>query len=317
VSAAWFTTAVRLFDSARGNDRFVKVRAVQKLLSAWQEAWTLSPDTVAAPTVDEATGLPPWAVWADVLAEQRQGQSLPPSPPVPSATRGDDARARLRRREAAARVLARVPPLPLEAGRVDVRRVDGARALVTITLDRVSAAGLLVRLSADVTVTARGKKGGIVVDDDRARAAAPLVAVLERSAALPAPAVAVQLAGASDDVVVERVTRGVIGPASLAGRGTALAPYAGDDGALLVLSFEELHGEVATVSDNDVFATDDLHGLWSALPTELRGLKVFRDARVVATPTAAARVAALATRRGTKTVITTVVDDRNAGGRRS
>lgn len=309
MSAAWFGTAVSLFDAARGNDRFVKVRAVRHLLAAWQEAWRLSPETIAAPAIDEATGLPPWAVWADILAEQRLGATLPPAPQdAVTGVHGSDARGRLRRREAAARLLAGVSPLPLEAGRVDVRRVEGSRACVTLTLDRVSAAGLLVRLSADVTVTVRGGKGGIVVDDDRARAAAPLIAVLERSAALPAPAVAVQLvaSAAAADVVVQRVTRGVIGPASMQGQGTVLRPQAGADGALLALSFEELHDEVAAVSDNDVFATDDLHDLWAALPAELRGLKVFRDSRVVATTTAAVRVAALAKARGTKTVITTV-----------
>ena len=61
VSDVWFSTARRLFDAARGNDRFVKVRAVQKLLQAWQQAWRLSPDTITAPVVDEATGLPTWA----------------------------------------------------------------------------------------------------------------------------------------------------------------------------------------------------------------------------------------------------------------
>ena len=60
--------------------------------------------------------------------------------------------------------------------------------------------------------------------------------------------------------------------------------------------------------DNDIFAGDDLQTLWQALPTELRGLKVFRDARVVATPSAAERVKALAARRGMKTVVTVVPD---------
>jgi hypothetical protein len=74
------------------------------------------------------------------------------------------------------------------------------------------------------------------------------------------------------------------------------------------MSVEELHAEVAENADNDVFAGDDLQTLWQALPTGLRGLKVFRDARVVATPTAAARVRALAARRGMKTVVTVVPD---------
>ena len=85
---------------------------------------------------------------------------------------------------------------------------------------------------------------------------------------------------------------------------------AGDDGGVLLMSFEELHADVADNADNDVFAGDDLQTLWQALPPSLRGLKVFRDARVVATPTAAERVRALAARRGTKTVVTVVPDRR-------
>lgn len=308
----WFDQALRLLEAARGNDRFVKVRAVRQLWSAWQRAWRLSPETVAAPDVDEGTGMPPWAVQAEVLAEQRLGLTLPPSGSGDvvdeAALRGDDARSRLRRREAAARILASASSFQLEAGRVEVRRVEGRRALVTLTLDRIGATGLFVRVGADVSVVVDGAARGIMVDDDRARATAPLIAVLERSAALPAPALAVQLAASGGDVVVERVTRGVVGPMSVRGRGRALGPFAGDDGGVLVLSVEELHADVADNADNDVFAGDDLQTLWQALPTELRGLKVFRDARVVATPSAAERVKALAARRGMKTVVTVVPD---------
>lgn len=309
MSDAWFGAALRLLDAARGNDRFVKVRALRLLWSAWQRAFALSPETVPAPVLDDGTGMPPWATWAEVLAEQRLGAALPPREvPDPTALVGDGAKARLRRREAAARVLAAVPPLPLETGRVDVRRVEGRRALVTLTLDRIGATGLFVRVGADVSVVVDGAARGIMVDDDRARAAAPLIAVLERSAALPAPALAVQLAASGGDVVVERVTRGVVGPLSVAGRGRALGALAGADGGVLAMSVEELHGDVAENADNDVFAGDELQTLWQALPTELRGLKVFRDARVVATAAAAARVRALADRRGMKTVIAVVPD---------
>lgn len=310
MSEAWFAASLRLLDAARGNDRFVRVRALRQLWAAWQRAARVSPETVPAPLVDESTGMPPWSTWAEVLAEQRLGANLPPGDDVGDALAGDGARARLRRREAAARLLAAVPPLPLETGRVEVRRVEGRRALVTLTLDRIGATGLFVRVGADVSVVVDGAARSIMVDDDRARVAAPLVAVLERSAALPAPALAVQLAASGDDVIVERVTRGVVGPLSVAGRGRALQDLAGDDGGVLVMSLEELHAEVADNADNDVFAGDDLQTLWQALPPALRSLKVFRDARVVATPTAAERIRSLAARRGTRTVVTVVPDPR-------
>jgi hypothetical protein len=308
MSEAWFAASLRLLDAARGNDRFIKVRALRHLWSAWQRAVSLSPETVPSPVVDEHTGLPPWSTWAEVMAEQRLGATLPPADIDEAGLVGDGARARLRRREAAARLLAAVPPLPLESGRVEVRRLEGRRAFVTLTLDRIGATGLFVRVGADVSVVVDGAARSIVVEDDRARVTAPLVAVLERSAALPAPALAVQLAASGVDVVVERVTRGVVGPMSVAARGRGLQDLAGADGGVLVMSFEELHAEVAENADNDVFAGDDLQTLWQALPPSLRGLKVFRDARVVATPTAAERVRALAARRGTKTVVTVVPD---------
>lgn len=313
---AWFSTALRLVDAARGNDRFVKVRAVRPLWAAWHDALQRSPESIPPLRLDRRTGLPPWSTWAELSAEQRLGASLVAA----STTRGSattavdaqtatravsDARDRLHRREAAARALASVPALPLEPGRVEVRRVDGARAQVTLLIDRIDASGLLVRVRADVTVDVRRTSGGIAVRDDEAQATAAFVTILERSVGLPAAAIAVQLASSGDDVVVERVSRGVVGPLRAAAMGPALLPLATND-ALLVLSLEELHGESHDVVDNDVFATDELITLWHALPKELRRLTLFRDARVVATAGAGNAVRALSSARKKKTVVTIV-----------
>jgi hypothetical protein len=307
VAVAWFDVALRLLEGARGNDRFVKVRSVPPL------------------RLDPQTGLPPWSTWAELSAEQRAGASLtatshsspdatpltttPTTVRLPAPHNDDltDARARLRRREAAARLLAAAPPLSLEPGRVEVRRILGDRAQVTVVLDRIEAAGLLVRVSADLSVGTHGGHSGrrIAVDDEEARVNAAFLAVLQRSMGLPAPAIAVQLAASDGDVVVERVSRGVVGPLRAAAMGPALLPLATND-ALLVLSLEELHGESHEVVDNDVFATDELITLWQALPKELRRLTLFRDARVVATAGAGNAVRALSSARKKKTVVTVV-----------
>lgn len=314
---SWLHVAARLCNAARGNDRFVGVRPLGRLMSAWAAASTIAPLTTTVPGLDVQTGLPRHSVWTDLMSEHSIGTSLGPSTapePAPladvEAAHRDDARTRLHRRESAARLLAGAPPLTLVEGRVDVRRVDADAVTLALCLDRV-ASGLLVRLSADVVLplrnTARGHSG-IVVDDDRARAAAPLLELLGRSVQLPAPAIAVQLA-ALGDLRLLRLSRGVVGPMSVHGQGAALSMYAGDDGALLALSFEELSvpddGQ-ATIVDNDVFATDDLQPLMGALPASLVHLRAFRDARVVATAPAAARVRDAARRRGRQPVIAEV-----------
>jgi hypothetical protein len=316
MSEGWLHVAARLCSAARGNDRFVGVRPLGRLMSAWAAAQTTSPLTTTVPTLDAQTGLPLHAVWTDLMSEHRIGKSLGPATapaPAPLAdvedARRDDARTRLYRREAAARILAAAPPLTLVEGRVEVRRVDADDVTVALSLDRV-ASGLFVRLSADVVLPlrTRGESSGIVVDDDRARAAAPLLALLGRSVQLPAPAIAVQVA-ALGELRLLRLSRGVVGPMSVHGQGAALSMYAGDDGALLALSFEELSvpddGQ-PTIVDNDVFATGDLKPLMGALPASLAHLRAFRDARVVATAPAAARVRDAAVRRGLQTVIAEV-----------
>lgn len=317
MSEGWLPVAARLCSAARGNDRFVGVRPLGRLMSAWAAAQTTSPLTTTVPTLDAQTGLPLHAVWTDLMSEHRIGKSLgPATAPAPApladveAAHRDDARTRLHRREAAARILAAAPPLTLVEGRVEVRRVDADAVTVALCLDRV-ASGLFVRVSADVVLplrTTSGGSSGIVIDDDRARAAAPLLELLGRSVQLPAPAIAVQLA-ALGDLRLLRLSRGVVGPMSVHGQGAALAMYAGDDGALLALSLEELSvpddGQ-ATIVDNDVFATDDLQPLMGALPASLAHLRAFRDARVVATAPAAVRVRDAARRRGLQTVIAEV-----------
>jgi hypothetical protein len=316
MSEGWLHVAARLCSAARGNDRFVGVRPLGRLMSAWAAAQTTSPLTTTEPILDAQTGLPLHAVWTDLMSEHRIGKSLAPASapgPAPLAdvedARRDDARTRLYRREAAARILAAAPPLTLVEGRVEVRRVDADDVTVALCLDRV-ASGLFVRLSADVVLPlrTRGESSGIVVDDDRARAAAPLLELLGRSVQLPAPAIAVQLA-ALGELRLLRLSRGVVGPMSVRGQGAALSMYAGDDGALLALSFEELSvpdDGHATIVDNDVFATGDLQPLMGALPASLAHLRAFRDARVVATAPAAARVRDAAVRRGLQTVIAEV-----------
>ena len=316
MSEGWLHVAARLCSAARGNDRFVGVRPLGRLMSAWAAAQTTSPLTTTVPTLDAQTGLPLHAVWTDLMSEHRIGKSLGPATapaPAPLAdvedARRDDARTRLHRREAAARILAAAPPLTLVEGRVEVRRVDADAVTVALCLDRV-ASGLFVRLSADVVLPlhTRGESSGIVVDDDRARAAAPLLALLGRSVQLPAPAIAVQVA-ALGELRLLRLSRGVVGPMSVHGQGAALSMYAGDDGALLALSFEELSvpddGQ-PTIVDNDVFATGDLKPLMGALPASLALLRASRDARVVATAPAAAGVREAAVRRGLQTVIAEV-----------
>jgi len=309
VDDAWLDVVARLFLAARGNDRFVKVRPIGRLLAAWRDARRASPESIPRPHVDAATGLVPWTTWSPVLAEAELGTQIA-APPSDEELVGDGPRARLKRRERAAHALAnasvsRAQPLGLEDGRVDVRSIAKDSAALTLCVDRVTASGLIVRLSADVTL-AVSAGAGIVVDDDRAKATAPVMERLGRSVQLPAPAVAVQLA-ALGGVRVTRVTRGVIGPCRAQNVGALLAPYATNaTDACLVLSFEELALDVAAHNDNDAFATDDLSALMRALPGELSALRAFRDARVITTPAAAATVRSLAARRGTKTVITEV-----------
>ncbi len=315
--AAWLAQAARLFLAARGNDRFVKVRPIGRLLQAWHAARAIAPDTIAAPDIDVDTGLPPWTVWSTLLAEHDIGTELGGAAPSAEVIVGDDARSRLKRREAGARTLATAKALDLEEGRVDVRSLlqdvtfvypvldVKNSALLTMTLDRVTSSGLFVRLSADVGVPVKGSTGGntgIVIDDDRAELNDALIERLSRSIHLPAPAAAVQLA-ALKGVTVVRLTRGVIGPCHIDGRGKALSAIA-DGGAMLVMSFEELAHDVKGHSDNDVFAVDDLEKIMRALPEDLRALRAFRDSRVIATAEVAERVRALAAQRNKQTVVT-------------
>jgi hypothetical protein len=319
VDDAWLGRFARALAAARGNDRFVSLRALAGLATAWAEARALSPRSVPAPVVDPRSGMPPWSVWAAVLAEAAVGRGLAPATTTATTTTAttattagarddDDPRARLRRREDAARRLARVPALPLVDATTAVRRVEGAHVTLTFVLDRVDGSGLFVRIAADLRVAARARDG-VIVDDDRVRVAEPLVAALSRASHLPAPAVLVALAGLRDQVdglVVERLTRGVVGP--FGAPGAALAAVAEDPArdACLVLAHEELAPSLSATVDNDVFADDDLGALVARLPPALGPLRAFRDARVVASAAVAARVAARARARGTKTTVTTL-----------
>ncbi len=311
VTDAWLGAYAAAFAAARGNDRFVKVRAVAQLLAAWQKARAISPDTVAVPRVDDDTGMVPWAVLADVISEADMGRSLGPAQSSSSSSsfasaapaEAGSARERLRRREDAARALGAHPPLPLVDGAVVLRRHVGERAEVLLTLDRVTASGLLVRLSAELSLAR--DQSALVVSGDVVSATSGLLSTLERAAQLPAPAVAVQLAGHAD-VELLRLTRGVIGPARVLGRGARFADIAGDDDVLLVMGFEELGADIATVADNDVFADDDLGALMRALPERLKDLGAFRDARIYASACAAARINAVAAGSGKKPVISAV-----------
>ncbi len=308
VTDAWLGAYAAAFAAARGNDRFVKVRAVAQLLAAWQKARAISPDTVAVPRVDDDTGMVPWAVLADVISEADMGRSLGPAQSSSSfasaaPAEAGSARERLRRREDAARALGAHPPLPLVDGAVVLRRHVGERAEVLLTLDRVTASGLLVRLSAELSLAR--DQSALVVSGDVVSATSGLLSTLERAAQLPAPAVAVQLAGHAD-VELLRLTRGVIGPARVLGRGARFADIAGDDDVLLVMGFEELGADIATVADNDVFADDDLGALMRALPERLKDLGAFRDARIYASACAAARINAVAAGSGKKPVISAV-----------
>jgi hypothetical protein len=310
VDDRWLGAFAAALRTARGNDRFVKVRAFFQLISAWHAARAISPDTIAAARVDADTGMVPWSALADIMSEAAMGRSLgPPTTSSPGAVDGatshgapsTQARERLRRREDAARALGAAPPLPLVDGTVTLRRHVGDQSEVLLTLDRITASGLLVRLSAELLLPR--DQGDVVVRGDAARATGPLLSTLERAAQLPAPAIAVQLAGHAD-VGLLRLTRGVIGPARVAGVGARLNAYGGDDDAIVVMGFEELAADITATTDNDVFADDDLGALLSALPGRLQHLRGFRDARVIATAGAAARVQARADAKGVKPVIT-------------
>lgn len=286
----------KAFAGARGNDRFVKTRPLSTLTSAWAAALALSPTSVPSPSLDPSSGMVPWLSWAALLAERDLGKSVLPSPVPPSTE--NDARARLWKRETAAKLLANAPPLSLLDVEIAVRRVEPTRSLLTLVLDRASAEGLFVRVTVDAWVNV--SKDGVVVHNDRATASRALQDVLSLASQLPAPALLVR-ASTLPGIVVERLSRGVIGPAIHAARADGFD--AAGDAFALVVSSEELAGDIAVTVDNDVFADDDLGAVVDALPKPLAHFRCFRDAKVVATSTLAAQVAARAKQRQTKTVV--------------
>ncbi len=295
----------KAFAGARGNDRFVKTRPLSTLTSAWAAALALSPTSVPSPSLDPLSGMVPWLSWAALLAERDLGKSVFPSPSPPSSE--NDARARLWKRETAAKLLANAPPLSLLDVEIAVRRVEPTRSLLTLVLDRASAEGLFVRVTVDawLDVTA---KDGVLVHNDRATASRALQDVLSLASQLPAPALLVR-ASTLPGIVVERLSRGVIGPAIHAERAAGFDVAAG--AFALVVSSEELAGDIAVTVDNDVFADPaesggagcDLGAVVDALPKPLARFKCFRDAKVVATSTLAAQVKQRAQQRKKKTVV--------------
>ena len=309
VDDAFILRLARAFAAARGNDRFPKTRPLAALLRAWVEARALSPGSVPAPVVDADSGLPPWICWAALLAERDLGRTLPPATTTTPAPAANDARSRLLRREAAARLLAATPAVPLLDVDVALRRVEPQRALITMVLDRADAAGLFVRISVDAWVplqvaaaeAAAAAAEGLVVDDDRARASAGLKELLSLASHLPAPALLVR-AATLPGVEVERLCRGVVGPCSSARAGPDLGDD-DDDAFALRLSSEELSFDIATTSDNDVFASDDLAAMMSALPKKLQRFRAFRDAKAVASASASRLLRARADQRGLRTVL--------------
>ncbi len=311
VDDAFLWRLARALTAARGNDRFPQTRSLAGLARSWAAARALSPTSVPVPVVDADSGLPPWITWAALLAERELGRTLPSSSPVPAPAEisptpvaaADSARARLQKREAAARLLAEAPAARLLDVDVVVRRVEASRSLLTMVLDRADASGLFVRITVDAWVPLNATVGGreLVVDDDRARASAGLQDLLSLASHLPAPALLVR-AATLPGVVVERLVRGVVGPCSHSWGGPALGDESSDAFAL-VLSSEELSPDIAATSDNDVFATDDLAALVDALPKSLRHFRAFRDAKAVASPSSSKLLRVRAQQRGLKTVL--------------
>lgn len=298
-------TFAKAFAAARGNDRFPKTRPLATLTSAWAQALALSPTSVPAPTLDPSSGMVPWLAWAALLAERDLGKAVLPAPQPPSSS---EAGLKLWKRETAAKLLANAPHLSLLDVDIAVRRVEPARSLVTLVLDRASAEGLFVRVTVDAWLDVNAR-GGVLVDEargagdgrEKATASRALQDVLSLASQLPAPALLVR-AATLPGVVVERLSRGVIGPAIHRERA---AGFDVDGGAFgLVVSSEELAGDIAATVDNDVFADEaDLAAVIGALPKSLSQFRCFRDAKIVATPTLATQVAARARARGTKTVV--------------
>ena len=303
VDDAFLLRLARGLAVARGNDSFPATRLLSALATAWAQARALSPASVPRPIVDSASGLPPWITWAALLAERDLGLALPavPSTTLDSAAASSAARTRLLLREQSARLLARTPGVRLLDVSVVMRRVESERALLTMVLDRADAGGVFVRVSVDAWVPTTQEQAGLVVDDESASASADLKDLLSLASHLPAPALLVR-ATTLPGVVVERLARGVVGPACHRHGG----PDIGDDhndAFALVLSFEEVSPAIAATVDNDVFATDDLAAMMQALPKQLQHFRAFRDAKAVASPSSAQLLRSRAQQRGMRTVL--------------
>ncbi len=284
---AWCDFVSRALASSRANRSWPDLRAFAGHIAAASPALSggLGPTIV----VDEDTGLLPWDAWARIKADHRVASDEPAHhSPVPLSSSGD-ARAHARRRyHDALRALA-VPRIGDVEHALRSNEAGGARKL-HVVLDKVESNGVLVRLTADVTVA----KG---LGDARFQE------LLFPMTSFPVELTLVRLLAAKGVVDVERVTRGAVDLCACAAANVRPRALDGIDGDVCALSFSTCAADV-TPGDNDLLPHDTTP--LADLARQHLGAReiahrVYRDRKLVVTDAASARKRAQVA--GTRTVV--------------
>jgi hypothetical protein len=285
--------------ASRANRSWPDVRALSGHIAAASPVLNggLGPPLV----VDDGTGLLPWDTWARIKADHRVALDEP----AHLSPAGSDARAQARRRYHDALRALPVPRIGDTEHALRSNEANGARKL-HVVLDKVESNGVIVRLTADVTVA----KG---MNDARFQE------LLFPMTSFPVELTLVRLLAGKGVVDVERVTRGAVDlcAVSLASvRPRALEPlFAGHrDGDVCALSFSTCAADV-TPGDNDLLPHDTTP--LADLAREHLGAReiahrVYRDRKLVVTAPVAAAARECARTAGTRTVVYELAGGRTA-----
>lgn len=274
--------------------------------------------------VDGRSGLPTYREWARVRTDAELSPAvlaeLPPLPELQARARQDPrsiwGKQLLKHRYHTH--LAGIDATPPSHMTVKLRRVEPAerRAWFHVVLDKLDQSGVFVRASIELSQQASfWSRPMLELDDDAARETEGLRTIVYRLTSLDAELTFVRLAD-TEGLVVERVTRGTVGPIYVAG--TALpaalaAELPGPPGpGFIVATFglDTAAGDLARDGDNDPME-DPLHERLSpaghAAFVDARrryGYRVYKDRKLVVGDAAtAAAVQRFCTRVGTRNVV--------------
>ncbi len=271
--------------------------------------------------IDSRSGLPTYREWtrvqtdrllaAELLARLGDERSLQ----AKARAAPDSIHARQLRKHGYYTALGAVRLAPLGDMDVALRRVDSSRqtAWFHVILDKLAASGHFVRVTLDLRQRAGVfARPMVTLDDDTAQHTERLRSLIYRFGSLDAELVLMELM-ALDDIEVERVVRGVIGPLWFAGVGAPapLQPLLArhPEGVVASFALDMAANDVASDRNNDPFMAS-LAGRLSADAQQgyerargSYGYHVFRDRKFVCSPELVGPLRALCVAAGTNNII--------------